>query len=81
VNILFAEDAADAFAEVPADTQRRIARSLELVSRFPRMYPRGRRGIMHGYRFFLAGRHLVYYAVSGNEIRVSAIVPAVMRRA
>jgi plasmid stabilization system protein ParE len=45
------------------------------------MYPARRTGLMHGYRYFLAGRYLFYYSVSSSEVRVAAIIPAAMRRA
>jgi hypothetical protein len=34
-----------------------------------------------GYRYFVAGRFLFYYSVAATEIRVTAIIPASMRRA
>ena len=45
------------------------------------MYPVRRRGLMRGYRYFIAGRYLFYYSIAGEEIRVTAILPAAMRRA
>jgi plasmid stabilization system protein ParE len=80
VTVLFAESAAQTFAELPEGTKREAARSIELLALFPRMYPVRRRGCMRGYRCFLAGRHLFYYSVASSEIRISAIIPAMMRR-
>jgi len=36
---------------------------------------------MRGYRYFAAGRYLVYYGVSSQEVRITAIIPAAMGRA
>ena len=36
---------------------------------------------MRGYRYFAAGRHLIYYKVSSQEVRITAIIPGAMRRA
>jgi plasmid stabilization system protein ParE len=69
------------FAELPAPVQQRAARSLDLIALHPRMYPGRRRGIMRGYRYFLGNGYLFYYSVSSTEVRISAIIPAVMRRA
>ena len=79
--VLFAEGVAKGFAELPRDVQQRAAQSIELISAFPRMYPVRRRGLMRGYRYFIAGRFLFYYSVATAEIRVTAIIPAAMRRA
>lgn len=80
MTVLFAEAVPEIFAELPREAQVRAARSIELLSAFPRMYPLRRRGVMRGYRYFVAGRFL-YYSVAGTEIRVTAIIPASMRRA
>jgi hypothetical protein len=45
------------------------------------MYPIRRRGLMRGYRYFVAGQYLFYYAVTSTEIRMTAIIPAAMRLA
>ena len=37
--------------------------------------------MMHGYRYFIAGRFLFYYSIAGQEVRLAAIIPAVMRGA
>jgi len=55
VKILFAEAAAEAFAELPQSTKRKAASSIELLEQNPRIYPVQRRGIMRGYRYFAAG--------------------------
>lgn len=69
------------FAELPESTKRKAAGSIELLERHPRMYPIRRRGIMRGYRYFVAERHLIYYSVSSTEVRVTAIIPGMMQRA
>jgi len=81
VRVPFAEAAAEAFAELPESTKRRAARSIELLEHHPRMYPVGRRGLMRGYRYFVAGRHLFYYRLSSEEVGIAAIIPGVMRQA
>jgi plasmid stabilization system protein ParE len=81
VIVLFAEGLAEVFAELPESTKRQAARSIDLLITFPRMYPLRRRGLMRGYRYFLAGRHLFYYSVASTEIRLMAIIPAMMRSA
>jgi plasmid stabilization system protein ParE len=81
VRILFAAAAAEAFAELPESTKRRAGGSIELLEQHPRMYPVRRRGLMRGYRCFVAGRHLFYYSLSSGEVRITAIIPGVMRRA
>ena len=81
MTIFFAEGVAEAFEELPRNAQRSATESLKLISAFPRMYARRRRGVMRGYRYFVAGRFLVYYSISGSEIRISAIIPAAMRGA
>jgi hypothetical protein len=45
------------------------------------MYPIRRRGIMRGYRYFIAGRYLFYYSTASAEIRMTAIIPAAIRQA
>jgi len=81
VKILLSEGAAEAFAELPESTKKRAARSIELLVQHPRIYPVRRRGVMKGYRYFIARGHLVYYGLSSDEVRIAAIIPAVMRRA
>jgi plasmid stabilization system protein ParE len=81
VRILFATTAADAFAELPESTKRKAARSIDLLERHPQMFPVRRRGLMRGYRYFVAERHLVYYSVSSDEVRIAAIIPGAMCRA
>ena len=81
MTLLFSEGVAEILAELPRRTQLRAAQSFELMLDFPRMYPVRRRGLMHGYHYFLAGRFLFYYSISGDEIRVTAIIPGAMRQA
>jgi plasmid stabilization system protein ParE len=81
VIVLFAEGVPEAFEELPRAVQVRAARSIELISDFPRLYPVRRRGLMRGYRYFIAGGFLFYYSVASTEIRIMAVIPATMRRA
>ncbi len=81
MKILFAQAAAEAFLELPQSTKRKAARSIELLVQHPRMYPVRKRGLMRGYRYFAAGKHLIYYSVNSQEVRIAAIIPGVMRRA
>jgi plasmid stabilization system protein ParE len=81
VTILFAAAAAEAFSELLEATKQKAASSIELLAQHPRMYPARRRGIMRGYRYFAAGRHLIYDSVSSQEVRITAIIPGAMRRA
>jgi plasmid stabilization system protein ParE len=81
VKILFAAAAAEAFDELPQHAKRKAASSIELLEQHPRMYPVRRRGLMRGYRYFAAGRHLFYYSVNSQEVRITAIIPGAMRRA
>jgi len=81
VKILFAAAAAEAFDELPQSTKRKAASSIELLEKHPRMYPVRRRGLMRGYRYFIVGRHLIYYSVNSQEVRITAVIPGAMRRA
>lgn len=36
---------------------------------------------MRGYRYFVANQYLFYYSLSGQEVRISAVIPGVMRQA
>lgn len=81
MRILFAGGAAEAFAELPDSAKKRAANLIELLEQYPQMYPVRRRGIMRGYRYFVAGQHLFYYQESSQEVRLTAIIPGVMRRA
>ncbi len=81
MKLLFSAAAAEAFAELPAFTKRRAARAIDLLEQFPQMYPVRRRGLMRGYRYFVAGRHLFYYSLTSEEVRITAIIPGVMRHA
>ena len=81
MTVLFAEGLPELFAELPRKTQRRAAHSIELLAESPLIYPVRQRGLMRGYRYFVAGRHLFYYSVSSTEVRIAAIIPAAMSRA
>ena len=81
MKIVFAAEAAEAFAELPQSTKTRAARCFQLLEQHPKMYPTRRRGLMRGYRYFVAGRHLFYYSLNSQQVRVTAIIPGVMRKA
>jgi hypothetical protein len=81
VKVLFADGLAEVFGELPENVKRQAARSIDLLPAYPRMHPLSRRGIMRGYRYFVVGRFLFYYSVASSEIRLTAIIPAAMRRA
>lgn len=79
--VLFSEEASEIFAELPEAVKHRAARSIELLSSHPRMFPLRSRGIMRGYRYFVARGVLFYYSVSSVEVRIAAILPGRMRLA
>jgi plasmid stabilization system protein ParE len=81
VTILFSAGASEIFATLPEAVKRRAAHSIELLADNPRMYPVRRRGLMQGYRYFVAYGVLFYYSASSTEIRISAILPGRMRQA
>jgi len=81
VRVIFAEAAAQVFAELPEPVRRRAARSIDLLENHPRMYPVRKRGLMRGYRYFVAHQHLFYYDETSEEVRITAIIPGVMRQA
>ena len=79
--VLFSAGASEIFARLPEPVRRRAGRSIELLALNPHMYPIRRRGVMRGYRYFVAYKVLFYYSASSTEIRVSAILPGGMRGA
>lgn len=81
MKVLFAATAAEVFGALPEKTKRRAAYSLELLERYPEIYPVRRRGLMRGYRYFVAENHLFYYRLSSSEILLAAIIPGAMRPA
>jgi plasmid stabilization system protein ParE len=81
VTILFSMGASEIFAQLPELVRRKAARSIELLASQPQMFPVRRRGIMRGYRYFVAHSVLFYYSVSSAEIRIAAILPGRMRLA
>jgi plasmid stabilization system protein ParE len=81
VTVLFADGLPEIFTALPEGAKRKAARSIDLLCAHPRMYPVRRRGLMRGYRYFIADRFLFYYSVSSIEIRIAAIIPAAMRQA
>ena len=79
--VLFSAGASEIFTPLPEPVRRRAARSIELMAPNPHMYPVRRRGVMRGYRYFVAYTVLFYYSTSSTEIRISAILPGRMRGA
>jgi len=61
VTVSFSATAGEVFAELPDAVKRRAAYSIDLLSNHPLIYPVRRRGIMRGYRYFVAFRTLFYY--------------------
>ncbi|MFN7934828.1 MAG: hypothetical protein U0R19_15980 [Bryobacteraceae bacterium] len=72
---------AEAFAELPEKAKRDAAVTIDMLDRYPRIHPIRRRGVMRGYRFFVAGRFLVYYRVTSEEVQIAAVIPGMMRSA
>ncbi len=81
MKVLFPEGASETFADLPRPVQLRSARSMELLASNPRMFPVRQRGIMRGYRYFVAYEFLFFYSISSEEVRIAAIVPGRMNRA
>ena len=81
MKVLFAEGIPEIFASLPLPVQKKAAAIIDLVAVFPEMYPVRRRGLMKGYRYFVALDYLFYYSLASNEIRLSAIIPGRMREA
>ena len=81
MTVLFSQDLLGVFGVLPEAVKLQAARSIGLLSEHPHMFPIRRRGLMRGYRYFIAGRFLFYYSIAGNEIRITAVIPAAMRRA
>ncbi len=81
MKILFAGQVAELFEQLPAAIKRKAAQSIDLLSAQPLMYPVRRRGVLRGYRYFVAGHTLFYYSVSADEVRILAILDGRMKRA
>ena len=81
MTVVFAEGLPEIFEELPDTVQREAAHSIKLLTIYPYMYPLRRRGLMRGYRYFIAGRYLFYYSAATAEIRLTAIIPAAMHLA
>ena len=79
--VLFSTGASEIFTLLPEPVRRKAADSIELLASNPRMYPVRRRGIMRGYRYFVAYGVLFYYSAASAEIRIAAILPGRMRLA
>ena len=68
MTVLFADGVSEIFGELPARVQQRASHSIELLRSHPRIYPIRRRGLMRGYRYFIAGRYLFYYSMSAAPV-------------
>ena len=79
--VIFGDGVPELFFELPGKVKIKVANSIERLTAYPHMYPIRRRGLMKGYRYFVAASYLFYYQISGDEIRISAIIPGVMKRA
>lgn len=66
MTVLFAEGVPEIFRELPETVKQGAARSIDLISSHPRMYPLRRRGLMKGYRYSTAGSWLFYYSVASS---------------
>ena len=78
--ITFSLGAGEVFDALPLKVRDKASRVIELAAIFPEMFPFRKRGVMSGYRCFTVAKYRFFYRVSSSEIRVSAIVPAMMRR-
>lgn len=81
MTVLFSEVLLEFLETLPDSVKLQAACSVALLSVYPSMYPVRQRGLMRGYRYFMAGRFLFYYSVASEEIRIAAIIPAAMRLA
>jgi hypothetical protein len=81
LRVLFSEGAAASFDELPERVQTQAARVIDLLPLFPSMFPRRQRGVMTGYRCFSVANYRFYHQHSSLEVRLAAIIPAMMKRA
>ena len=81
MTILIAPEVQEIFSELPVRAKLKAMRSLDFLVIFPNLYPVRRRGLMKGFRYFFADSYLFYYQVRGDELRVTAVIPGVMRGA
>jgi len=78
VIVLFVEGLPEIFEALPDSVKLQAACSIALLKVYPHMW---QRGLMRGYRYFVAGPLLFYYSIATAEVRMSAIIPAAMRLA
>lgn len=81
MTVIFSAGAREVFASPPKPVKRRAAHCVELLTARPWMYPVRRRGVMRGYRYFVAARIIFYCSVSSSEVRPSAIRRSIGERA
>ncbi len=78
--ITFSLGAGEVFGTLPPKVKEKASRVIELAAVFPEMFPFRKKGVMSGYRCFTVSKYRFFYRASSSEIRISAIVPAVMKR-
>jgi len=81
-NLRWTNEALVRLAGLSHKERRDLFEHLDLVGRFPAMYPERQRGRFTGLRYFVfARRWIVYYRPGADDILVLTIVPALARRA
>ena len=78
-NVYWADEPKQTFEDLPPRHRREIDRLLDLIRRFPEMYPERYEGAYAGQRrFVVLGRYIVYYRVlpDTKDCFVTAIEPA-----
>lgn len=66
----------DILLELPEKDRDLILARVDLLQRFPRLFPVRVRGRFRGHRWFLAGPWLVYYRLVGSTVYIRALWPA-----
>lgn len=74
--VIWQKDVSQVLLSLPGDVQDLIFEKVEMVSRFPLMYPLRRKGRFRRHRWFLAQEWMVYYKVAGKTVYVRGIWPA-----
>ena len=81
MKVFFGEGIPEVLQELPDPVQVKAARIIDLIARFPEMYPVRWVGLMRGYRYFTVGGYYFYYSTSSQEVRIAAILPSRMEQA
>ena len=74
--VVWQPDARSVVLSLPDDVQDLIAEKIDLLARFPLMYPIRKRGRFRRHRWFLAQNWLVYYKVAVETVYIRGIWPA-----